>query len=676
MGRECDNESSGFNMMVYIRRVDTSVDALVDEFNAAWKPEQGSYSQKLVEYCCLKALQEMCCRIKESISDGSFSRFTFDMMLAWQTPTSADEELHMENLGKGREDRQLPPKVDQEQEEVSLFYSDIMPFLVDHGPGVEEDAFLWLAALVPLAGDIVNGRFSFESLTAPTANRLYFPAYDKFLKEIDKCTRHLQEQATPKGVELADDEFILHVEGTTGSQRVLHHIGGTSWLGRLTLTNYALYFEASGVVSYEDALKINLWKNTEQCVKPTATGPWGAPLFDKAVLYQSAELPEGVVLEFPEITSSTRRDLWLALIKEIILLHQFLSKHRVEAVVQAWEMHARTISSVIRLHAVREMLRMVPPVPKSFLIFTLLDELPKGDYVLEELAESLKKVDSGHPCSASSILRSLNMPHDVAPRTDLKEEDEKSQMLIEQDDSLSSLSNVVNEAREQAKEIETAKATTEGLKKEGISDSALVLLELLKPLRRYLHLFQELLMWKRPITTGTVLIAILYIAYKEWVGMAMATFLLWAAIEMFHARRRGIKDKYDKVVVNTASDQTAVETIVSAQHGLIATHKIMQTASIAILKLQSIFTWRAEKHAKTVMMMMIVSAMVLALVPFKFFVIGGTLYTFLMTSKLRKAMENDRSNRRLKEWWDSIPVVPVEIVDKAPETETTTTTTS
>lgn len=61
-------------------------------------------------------------------------------------------------------------------------------------------------------------------------------------------------------------------------------------LGRLTLTNYALYFEASGVISYKDALKIDLSKDIEHSVKPSATGPWGAPLFDKAIVCESPEL--------------------------------------------------------------------------------------------------------------------------------------------------------------------------------------------------------------------------------------------------------------------------------------------------------------------------------------------------------------------------------------------------
>lgn len=61
-------------------------------------------------------------------------------------------------------------------------------------------------------------------------------------------------------------------------------------VGRLTLTNYALYFEASGIVSYENAVKLDLSKDIQQSVKPTATGPWGAPLFDKAIVYESSEL--------------------------------------------------------------------------------------------------------------------------------------------------------------------------------------------------------------------------------------------------------------------------------------------------------------------------------------------------------------------------------------------------
>lgn len=77
------------------RKLDTSVDRiLVEEFEAEWKPEIGSYSRKFVEYCSAKALTDMCQNIEEKISDGSFNRLTFDMMLAWEMPSSEDEESH------------------------------------------------------------------------------------------------------------------------------------------------------------------------------------------------------------------------------------------------------------------------------------------------------------------------------------------------------------------------------------------------------------------------------------------------------------------------------------------------------------------------------------------------------------------------------------------------------
>lgn len=64
---------------------------------------------------------------------------------------------------------------------------------------------------------------------------------------------------------------------------------------------------------------------------------------------------------------------------------------------------------------------------------------------------------------------------------------------------------------------------------------------------------------------------------------------------MFQARQRRIGDKYSKVVVCTASDQTAMESIVSAQKGLQNAHDLVQHVNIAILKIYSILVSRAPK---------------------------------------------------------------------------------
>ncbi|XP_074349579.1 uncharacterized protein LOC141689246 isoform X2 [Apium graveolens] len=577
------------------QKINTSVDALVEEFDDIWKPEKGDYTRKLVEYCSSRALNDMCSNIKELISDRNFSRLSFDMMLAWEKPSSTAEDEQSEHVAKEKEETKVLTNSNQ-QDQIPLFYSDIMPLLVDREPSVGEDAFVWLVTVVPLIADVVNGRFTFETLTATTVNRLHFPAYDKFLKEIDGCIKHLQKQEVPSGVDLVDDEFILHVEGTASTLRVVRHIGVTSWPGKLTLTNYALYFEASGVISYEDAIKFDLSKGCGQNVKRAATGPWGAPLYNKAIIYESSDLKESIVLEFPEMASSTRRDHWLALVKEVMLLHQFLFKFKVESPVQVWEMHARTILGIIRLHAAREMLRITPPNPKTFLIFTLFEELPKGDFVLDTLVESLKNVNSGHPCSASSILRNLNVTQACGLCTDTKEITEESEVLSGQAENISSLESVIDQIRDEAREVNMAKATTEGLKEDGVSDSYAVLKDLLKSFSSaFIPWLQEVLTWEKPGTTVMVVGVTLLIVYMEWICQTMATLLLWTVGKMIWARHARVGEKYTKLVVCIDSDQTTLESLVSAQHGLNTLNEIMQLANISMLKIWSILISKAPK---------------------------------------------------------------------------------
>ncbi|XP_047318745.1 uncharacterized protein LOC124922063 [Impatiens glandulifera] len=659
------------------QKLDTSLDELVTEFEKIWKPELDDYSRKLIEYCCSKALCVMCPEIEERIDDGSFGRFTFNIMLAWETPSAAadDEESNSESISKEKNDGTTTEMMQEDEDETALFYSDIMPLLVDHKASVGEDSFVWLGTLVPLPVDVINGRFTFDTLTAVTSNnRLHFPAYDKYLKEIDKCFKHLQNQDAPTGVELADDEFILHVEGTASSQRVIRHIGGTSWPGRLTMTNYALYFEASGVISYDTALKLDLSKDIEHSVKTAATGPWGAPLFDKAMVYESTDLEEGVLLEFPEIASSTRRDHWLALTREIMLLHQFLSRYKVNSHDQSWEMHSRTIMGIIRLHAAREMLRIRPPEPKSFLIFALYEELPKGDYVLQQLSESLKKVDLSHPCSASSILRNMNVtPAAVLSSKALGEGKQtigERESVSGQSEDISPLEAAIHESREEAREINVAKATAEELKEEGISDSVQVLLELLKPSKGVLDQLQEVLTWQRPVVSVVVITTLLLIIYKEWAGEAIAGLLFWGVARIIQTKRKMEEEIPDKIVVCTASDQTTMESIVSAQHGLRSAYDMVQMANIVILKIHSILIWKAPKHTIHVIVAMIAAACLLVLVPFKYFLMALILICFMSsiepTKKKHSGGNKQGGNRRLKEWWDSIPVIGVELVDEVP----------
>ncbi|KAF9599192.1 hypothetical protein IFM89_035651 [Coptis chinensis] len=87
-----DDDSEEEETSFFHWALDTTVDGLVEEFEVGYKFETGDYSRKLIEFCSSKALTRVCCYVEENINDGSFSRFTFDMMLAWERPRSGDEK--------------------------------------------------------------------------------------------------------------------------------------------------------------------------------------------------------------------------------------------------------------------------------------------------------------------------------------------------------------------------------------------------------------------------------------------------------------------------------------------------------------------------------------------------------------------------------------------------------
>ncbi|KAK4802287.1 hypothetical protein SAY86_000490 [Trapa natans] len=65
-----------------------------------------------------------------------------------------------------------------------------------------------------------------------------------------------------------------------------------------------------------------------------------------------------------------------------------------------------------------------------------------------------------------------------------------------------------------------------------------------------------------------------------------------------------------------------------------------------------------------VMVILSVSAVLLAVIPVRFILMGMTTCGFMTNSKIWKFVQLERGNRRLKEWWDLIPVVPIRVVDK------------
>ena len=86
-----------------------------------------------------------------------------------------------------------------------------------------------------------------------------------------------------------------------------------------------------------------------------------------------------------------------------------------------------------------------------------------------------------------------------------------------------------------------------------------------------------------------------FLICREWVGIALAALFIWLVAKMVRARLQRLDIKCNEIVVCTASDQSTIESIVSAQRGMQTVQEMMQIANVSILKLWSIYISKARK---------------------------------------------------------------------------------
>ncbi|KAJ6349697.1 hypothetical protein OIU78_006000 [Salix suchowensis] len=313
----------------------------VQELQRRFDAEHEADSQQLVkhtriflEFCCYQALHHVITNRSDYLSDKDFRRFTYDMMLAWDSPTLV---LPVNDSPQNETSSSSSEQQGEDEDGWSLFYSTTtsMAVQVDDTITVGREAFARIAPACPAVADVITVHNLFDSLTASSDSRLHFLIYDKYLRSLDK---------------LAEGEIILDVDGTVPIQPVLQHIGISAWPGRLTLTNHAIYFESLGVGLYDKAVIYDLASDMKQVIKPELTGPLGARLFDKAVMYKSTSVAEPVYFEFPEFKGNSRRDYWLDLEKLSAVFH---------------------------------------PITKPCLLLNWLKVFPRGDMILETLSSRL-----------------------------------------------------------------------------------------------------------------------------------------------------------------------------------------------------------------------------------------------------------------------------------------------
>ncbi|KAM7482993.1 hypothetical protein LguiB_007576 [Lonicera macranthoides] len=591
--------------------------------------QPSQYAQNFLEYCCFRALA-LSTQVTGYLEDKRFRRLTFDMMLAWEFSAATSQ--------------------------------------MDEDATVGLEAFSRVAPAVPIIANVIVSDNLFEVLTASTGGRLYFSIYEKYLNGLERAIRKLKTQSESSllsSLRSGRGEKILEVDGTVTSQPILQHVGISTWPGRLTLTDHALYFEALRVVSYDKAKIYDLSDDLKQVVKPELTGPWGTRLFDKAVFYKSISLSEPVVMEFPELKGHTRRDYWLAIIREILYVHRFIQKFQLTG-VERDEALLKAILGILRVQALKELSSTVPLCCEALLMFNVCDQLPGGDLILEtlatmstsrELEQSNNSISGGGMYSISALAMASNLGFVFGTSSNVSNE---AGLVVGEITvgEMTSLEKAVKESRSSHKKVVLAQATVNGVKVDGIDTNLAVMKELLFPVTELGKQIISLACWEEPMKSFVSCLAFTYIICRGWLSYAFSLLLIFFAVFMVITRCCSQGGPVDELKVVAPPAMNTMEQLLAVQNAISQAEEFIQDGNIVLLKLRglllSIFPQASEKFA----IALLAVALFMAFVPSKYIILMAFLEAFTRYSPLRRA-STEKWTRRFREWWFSIPAAPV-----------------
>lgn len=621
-----------------------------------------TYARNFLEFCSYQALYKVS-RSPDYLSDPDFRRLTYEMMLAWEAPCVECERGTKETSSNNEEV--------EDDKDGSLFYSSpiSMAVQVDDKKTVGREAFERIAPVCAVVADIITVHNLFDALTSSSGPRLHFIIYDKYLRSLDKVIKAAKNTLGPSltNLPLSDVEIIIDIEGAVPTQPVLQHVGISAWPGRLTLTNYALYFEALGVGVYDKAVRYDLVTDLKQVIKPELTGPLGARLFDKAVMYKSTTVTEPVYFEFPEFKGNFRRNFWLDISLEILYSHRFARKNNFKETQQS-EVLARAILGIYRYRALREAFQFFSSQYKTLLSFNLAESLPGGDVILETLASrlALLNVDnSPHtvknpPTSSPFSLLALSQLGFIPQKNAILD----GEALIVGDfcvGETNPLETAVKQSISDTGRAEAAQATVNQVKVEGIETNLAVMKELLLPVIQLATLLELLSSWKAPIKSTVFLMLTSFAIIRGWIAYILALVFVFFAIVMLWNRYFNKGKPLEAFRIIAPPNRNAVEQLLTLQEVISQYEALIQTANVILLKIRAILFAVLPQATDRVALSLVFLAVVLAFVPLRFLILFVFVEAFTRELPYRRD-SNDRWLRRLREWWFRIPAAPVQLV--------------
>ncbi|XP_028793539.1 uncharacterized protein LOC114749214 [Neltuma alba] len=491
------------------------------------------------------------------------------------------------------------------------------------------------------------------------------------LCRVIKNSKHVIDTSTVN-LQLADGEVVIDLDGTNPTQPVLQHIGISAWPGRLILTNYALYFEPLGLGLHEKGVRYDLEMDMEQVIKPDLTGPLGARLFDKAVMYKSTSVAEPVYFEFPEFNANLRRDYWLEICLEIFRAHKFIRKYNLEE-IQKSEALARAILGIFRYRAVRDAFQYFSSHYKTLLAFNLAETLPGGDVILETLSSCLTNLTSvadkhvsgtidtkmHQAVSLASVLTLARLGFVPLKKADIYEEaavygdvrvGETTQLEVAVKKSL------LDTGRAQA-----AQATVEQVKVEGIDANVAVMKELLFPVIEAAGRLRFLASWKDFYGSGSFLLLSCYVILWGWIQYILPSILVFFASLMLWRRHFNSGRQRGAFTVTSPPNRNAVEQLLQLQEAIAQVESLIQAGNITLLKIRALLLALLPQATEKVALLLVFMAAAIAFIPLRHIILVVFVELYTREMPCRK-QSSERWIRRVKEWWVRIPAAPVQLI--------------
>ncbi|PKA58351.1 hypothetical protein AXF42_Ash013857 [Apostasia shenzhenica] len=630
-------------------------------------------ARSLVEYCCFRYLSRDSFDFHPNLKEPAFQRLIFITMLAWELPYCEVDGLQISVDKSSLQNR------------------------------VSENAFVRIASAIAGVTDTSTSHYLFRALVGDE-NGLTFSLWITYISELVKI--HERRKSYHLESTLLPTEQLLCI---SNSQRrpVLKWEDNVVWPGNLTLTDSALYFQGIGLKGYKEPIRLDLTVQGSR-VDKAKVGPFGSKVFDSAVSVSSGSKQATWVLEFVDFGGELRRDVWNALISEIISLYEFIREYgpdeedtSIHHVYGAHKGGRRAVSSaansIARLQSL-QYIRKLSEDPAKLVQFSYLKNAPYGDVVLQTLAVNfwggplIKKFeqagnraaqwsrpsDDVSSCSehifdldGSVYLRKWMKDSKWASSSSvafwknslIKQGIVLGKNLVVGDLNLIERAALTCKAKSQL--VEKTQATIDAAMIKGIPSNIDLFKELVLPFTMLARTIDKLRRWEEPISTLSFLAVSYTVIFRNLLPYVLPMTLVIGAATMLLLK--ALKEQgrlgrsFSKVTICDQPPSNTIQMIVAVKEAMSDLENRLQKLNISLLKLRTIVLAGQPEFTTEVALLLLGAAAVLFLVPFKYIVSVLILDFFTRELEFRREMVM-KFTCFVREKWAAVHAAPVVIL--------------